>query len=225
MSGDLDLALRLLAVDPAGLRGLVLRARAGPVREKIVAALAPDWPRLHPAIDDVALFGGPDIAATLAAGRVVMRAGLLGGPPRDVILTMAERVRPALAGRLATALDAGALGRVLMLDEGVEDERAPDALRDRVAFVIRAEGLRDWTPPDLEAARAASARLASVRMDGTCIETLVGVAASFGIGDMRLPLFALRAARALAALEGADAVDEETLARAASLVLDRKSVV
>ena len=53
-------ALELLAVDPAGLGGLWLRARSGPVRDRYVAAL-PALPlglrKLHPAIGDDALFG------------------------------------------------------------------------------------------------------------------------------------------------------------------------
>ncbi|MEY4697991.1 MAG: hypothetical protein RIT14_2419, partial [Pseudomonadota bacterium] len=35
----IDTALALLALDPAGLKGLWLRARAGPLRDLVMAAL------------------------------------------------------------------------------------------------------------------------------------------------------------------------------------------
>ena len=63
------MALRLLGADPAGLGGLWLRARAGPVRERLLAQLATlPLPviRLHPATEREALDGGLDLTATLA---------------------------------------------------------------------------------------------------------------------------------------------------------------
>ena len=66
------LALTVLAIDPTGIKGLWLRARAGAVRDHVTAALPTPARRLHPNIDDNALFGGIDLTATL-------------------ILTMAER--------------------------------------------------------------------------------------------------------------------------------------
>ncbi|MEM6659818.1 MAG: magnesium chelatase ATPase subunit D, partial [Pseudomonadota bacterium] len=59
-------ALRLFAVDPAGLGGIAVRARAGPARDICVAAL-PDLglprQRLHPSLTDAELFASMDFAA------------------------------------------------------------------------------------------------------------------------------------------------------------------
>ena len=81
--GRATLALALLAIDPAGLGGMVLRARSGPVRDA-VTALLPALPlpqvRLHPQVTDEALFGGLDLSATLAKGRIVQEQGLLARP-------------------------------------------------------------------------------------------------------------------------------------------------
>ena len=71
-------ALSLLAIDPAGLGGIVLRARSGPVRDAVVAmfsALPLPLTRLHPGVSDEALFGGLDLSATLTAGRIVRGKG------------------------------------------------------------------------------------------------------------------------------------------------------
>jgi len=84
-----ELALAVLAVDPAGVKGLWLRARSSAVRDRVTQAL-PVARRIHPGVDDTALFGGVDLAATLAAGRLVSSAGLLA-TNAPVVLTMAGR--------------------------------------------------------------------------------------------------------------------------------------
>ena len=140
-----QLALTLLAVDPDGLGGLHLRARAGAVRD----ALMRDMPeaeaplsRIAPGIADGQLFGGIDIAATLSAGRVVRQDGLLARP-RRIVLTMAERCPTGLAARLAQSLDRQEGHSLILLDEGAEpEERAPAALVERLAFSLDLDGLR-----------------------------------------------------------------------------------
>ena len=77
------MAARLLAVDPSGLGGIALRGRAGPTRDRWIeglrASLAPDGVvcRVPLHADEGRLFGGLDLAATLAAGRPVVERGLL----------------------------------------------------------------------------------------------------------------------------------------------------
>ena len=130
-------AVALLAIDPMGLGGLCLRARASPAREAVVASLgAVPLPsrRLHPAMPVEALLGGPDPLASLAAGRLVRAPGILAEPAL-VVLAMAERVPPALAGALAAALDRQAACAVA-LDEGVEGEGLPPLLADRLALAV-----------------------------------------------------------------------------------------
>lgn len=215
-------ALSLLAIDPEGLCGLHLRARAGPVRQRfetLLSTLPGPARRIHPDLSDTALFGGADVAATLAQGRLVWQEGLATQPAR-LILPMAERTPPHLAARLAQLLDREAKHGLILLDEGAEEtERAPDALIERLAFGLDLNET-GWqqaqatlpAPADLDAARA---HLPEIRLHPDHIATLTALAARFGIDSLRAPLLALRAARALAALNMRDAPNDE----------DRKSVV
>lgn len=221
------LALRLLAVDPAGLGGVHLRARAGPVRAVWLDALATlplPLRRIHPGIEDAQLLGGLDLTATLAAGRPVASQGLLAAPAA-LVLTMAERTPPGLAARLAQALDGGTGHALILLDEGADpDEAAPLPLTDRLAFGLDLDAVPLAaalplipTPTDAGLA-AARQRLAGVALPRDAIAALVTLAARFGIDSLRAPLLAAAAARAHAALAGRSAVAEADIAAAAGLV-------
>ena len=227
-----QLALSLLAVDPDGLGGVHLRARAGTVRDAFLDGL-PDalspMRRIAPGISDAQLFGGIDIAGTLAAGRVVTSSGLLAnGFP--MILTMAERTEPELAAKLAQALDNGQLRTLLLLDEGADaDEIAPQTLRERLAFSLNLEGLRalDLTEIALERNDVAEAReaLRDVDVPDEMLARLTIAAAQFGIDSLRAPLLALRAARAHAALSRRKTVSDDDLTIAAQLVYAHRATI
>ena len=249
---DAVLAAAVFAVDPAGLGGVAVRAQAGPVRERWLAHLAGLLPsrlrRVPLHIADERLLGGLDLAATLKAGRPVAQRGLLAESDGGVVLlAMAERLSAATAARLAAVLDAGEVSvardgielrspsriGVIALDEGLSDEeRAPDALADRLAFHIdlSALSLRDCadavlpgcTAQDVAAARP---RLACVRAGDEIVEALCAAAAALGIGSLRAPLLALRAARAVAVLAGRDEVLQADAVVAARLVLAPRTTV
>jgi len=223
-----ELALAVLAVDPGALRGLWVRARAGAVRDRVTAALSSlplPLRRLHPGVEDAALYGGVDLAGTLAAGRVVRAAGLLD-QPAVLVLTMAERCPPGLAARLARVLDDPGFC-VVALDEGVEDEALPPALTDRLGLFLDLDGVA-WSDTAIltpDAVRLAAARAAVVRTPPEAAAQLVRVAALLGIASLRAPLLALACARALAAWNGRDVVADEDLQRAAELVLAHRGDV
>ncbi|KQT50471.1 magnesium chelatase ATPase subunit D [Methylobacterium sp. Leaf456] len=170
-------ALALFAADPHGLGGLVLRAGAGPVRDRWLDLLrthiAGPLRRLPPGIGDDRLIGGLDLPATLRAGRPVAQSGLLAEADGGVVIVpMAERLEPGTVARLCAALDTGviALERdglaarlparigLVLLDEGIEDEAVAEALADRLAFRIdltgvslrEAETTPSYTPPHPE---------------------------------------------------------------------------
>jgi magnesium chelatase subunit D len=239
-------AAALLAVDPHGLGGALLRAGHGPVREAwlevLRASLPPGSPvrRVPLHAGDERLIGGLDLPATLARGRPVAQAGLLAEADGGVlVLAMAERLGEAAAARLATALDTGeiTLARdglqmrlparvgVIALDESVEDDESPPVrLRERTAFHLDLSmvGLRELeaVPPAAVSVAQARAQLAAgVTVDEAGITSLVGAALALGAGSPRVEWFALRAARAAAALDGRDTVSPEDLALAARLVL------
>ena len=244
---DALLAAAVLAVDPA-TTGIRLRARAGPAciawLDTLRALLPASLPirRCPPGIDDDRLLGGLDLAATLATGTRVARAGLLAEADGGLLLLpMAERVTPGLAARLAGVLDGGeaALERhglargmpaqvgLVALDEGREDDRPPPAaLLDRLALDLvlpdaapapNPEGLRD-------AVSSARARLGSVRTADAVLDALCRTALLAGIDSLRAPLMALRVARIVAALAGRDHVSDEDAAVAARLVLAPRAV-
>ncbi|MCJ2055565.1 magnesium chelatase ATPase subunit D, partial [Methylobacterium sp. J-048] len=146
---DALLAARLLATDPHGFGGAVVRAGPGPVRERwrdtLRAALpqGTPWRRLPPGIGDDSLLGGPGAAATVAAGRPVARDGLLAEADGGLIVVpMAERLTPGIAARFTAALDTGTASErparfgLVLLDEGEGDETVTEALADRRAFRI-----------------------------------------------------------------------------------------
>lgn len=218
------LVLSVLAVDPT--LGLWLRARVGPAREAVVAAL-PVLPlsqrRLHPGLSDEALYGGLDLTATLAAGRPVQSAGLLD-QPAVLVLTMAERCPAGMAARLAQALDVP--GHCLVaLDEAAEaGEGLPGALADRLGLFLALDDLAQGGPVlDPTALARAREALSRLRQPVRAVGTLVRIAEALGIDSPRAVLLALRAARALAALRGHRGVRREDLATAAELVLAHRA--
>jgi magnesium chelatase subunit D len=224
-----ELALMALAVDPEGLKGLWLRARVGPLRDRVTQALAAlplTQRRLHPGIGDEALFGGMDLAATLAAGRPVRSEGLLARPAA-LVLAMAERCPAGLAARLGQALDSP--GHCLIaLDEGAEAEEAlPPALADRLALFLTLDGIAEADAPplvlDAGQIAAARARLTRTRVPHRAGERLAGVALALGIPGLRAPLLALRLAQVLAALRGHAGVRRADILTAAELVFAHRA--
>jgi magnesium chelatase subunit D len=241
-AADAALAACLLAIDPVGLGGAVLRAAPGPARDAwlglLRAGLAPGepWRRLPLGIPDSRLLGGLDLSATLAAGRPVAERGVLAEAHGGVVIAaMAERMETATAARICAVMDArevavqrdGLAARqpaafgLVALDEGIAPEEiVPAALRARLAFHLDLATL----PPtalrgDAAAIREARKRLHGVTAEEGLVEALCGVAASLGVEDLRAPLFALRAARAAAALAGHAVVTKADAGLAARLVL------
>ena len=221
------LALQLLAVDP-GLGGIAVRARSGPVRDRFAALLA--WlpgvqRRIHPTISDEALFGGLDLSATLATGAFVQEQGLLARSG-TLVLTMAERATTQLAARLAMTLDAGLAHRLVALDEGAEaDEVLNPKLAERLAFAVDLSDISITDAvqvPEFDAS-AAITHLRQVTVPDDICDQLTRIAAQFGIDSLRAPLFALRAAKAHAALLGKMTVDADDVEIACVLVLAHRA--
>ncbi|WP_306111596.1 MULTISPECIES: magnesium chelatase subunit D [Roseovarius] len=222
-------ALAALAVDPGGLKGITFRARMGPARQALETALrklpGPQH-RIHPAISDDQLFGGLNIAASLAEGRPVRDAGL-ADQPTMLTLTMAERTPSGLAARLAQLLDTDRGHALILLDEAASaEEGAPQALLDRLAFHIEpkeaATPVRLPAAADLDVARK---RLPRVQIPDGALPMLVTLAARFGIHSLRAPSLALRTARALAALDAEMTVTDAQLQEAAELVYPSRATM
>ncbi|MFT4119105.1 magnesium chelatase subunit D [Bradyrhizobium sp.] len=241
---DAVTAAALFAVDPVGTGGICIRVGAGAVRDRWQDVLRSCFPpfipfrKLPPSISEDRLLGGLDLAATLQAGRPVVQRGLLADIDGGVLLAvMAERLSPATVVHLNAAMDRGeivverdgvsrrASSRfgVVAFDEGLEDERTPSALCDRLAFHIDLQPLSnaDICSAGVEAedVMAARLRLGQVTLAADSIEALCHAAASLGIASLRAPLLAVRVARAAAGFDGEEVVQRTHLELAARLVL------
>ncbi len=241
---DALLAAALLAVDPAGLGGIALRARPGPVRDQWLATtreLFPGrpWRKIPQTVSEARLLGGLDLAATLKAGKPVPQAGLLHECDGGVaLLAMAERCHPTTAAHLCQALDRHeiqvereglsailpATFALLALDESVEaDEHLDAALAERLAFHLDLHdiGIRDLGDAIADHDDIAAARqlLPSVFCDLEATRELCTLCFVLGIDSPRASLLAQRAACVAAALDGRDKVLPSDLELATRLVL------
>ena len=163
-----------------------------------------------------------------------------------VVLPMTERATVSVRTTLSEVLDRGALmlardgveerhnARVIavLLDESVDDEAIHPALVDRTAFRLALDpddtahleaaldvnggaSIRD-IERFRERACEARGRLSLVTLDDTWLTALCNTAELFGVASVRAVLFAIRCARAHAALAGrllVGAMDAEVAAR------------
>jgi magnesium chelatase subunit D len=243
------LAVQLLAIDPAGLGGLHLRAPAGFARDALLAMLrdllpadAP-WKRVPLQIADERLLGGLDLAATLKAGRPVAERGVLAEADGGIaVFAMAERLAPETAARIVAVLDRGevVLARdglslatptrlaAIALDEAADaEEKLPGALAERLAFFAELGAVRHGeifvSAIDRAAIAAARDSLAQIEIAPEMQAAICGTALALGIGSSRADLLALRAARASAALFGRAAVTGDDVSVACALVLAHRA--
>ena len=234
MQGDAATIAALFAVDPVGLGGVALRSPACDNRDQWLALLKSLLPSQTPLrrvplnINDTALLGGLDLGATLQAGKPIALKGLLSQADGGVlVLAMAERMSLSSAARFGSVLDTGmvALQRdgldtsakaslgLVALDEGAsDDEQMPAGLADRLAFRLlmdtqdEDEEGPEWTAQEVLNARE---RLSQVTIDDEAVQALCAAALALGIDSLRASVFAVRVARAAAALAGSNIVEEE----------------
>ncbi|MEM6381904.1 MAG: magnesium chelatase subunit D [Pseudomonadota bacterium] len=242
---DSCMAAACFAVAPAGFGGISVRAHAGPVRDRMVAHVSGlvkgygPLRKLPVHCPDDRLAGGLDLAATLSQGRPVAQRGLLSEADGGVVVVpMAERAEGLVVTRLLNALDSGKVAverdglahrldarvGVVALDEGLDDhETLAPALADRLAFSfdLRALSIRDCVSPTIHAAdvEAARGRYEQRSEQGEIVEAVMAIADAFGVRSARIGLFAVRAAHALAALNGRDLASQDDVGLAARLVI------
>jgi magnesium chelatase subunit D len=220
----------------------------GIIRQHLAQGSA--WRRLPLNIEDDRLLGGLDLASTLALGRPVLSRGLLTEADGGVIaVSMAERMPVALAARLAAVMDQGVvqLARdgltnemparigIILLDEGVDDERVPAELVDRCAFHVLLDDIPlaqiqslttmldgALSGADETAAVAVTDRFADRSMpvlSGELMHAMCATSVSLGIGSVRADLLACRCAIEAADWAGRSHVEADDVTLAARLVL------
>jgi magnesium chelatase subunit D len=216
---DAELALHLFVRNPHQFGGIILKG-PGPVREAMVAfaqeALAKRGPvaRIPVNIDSERLLGGLDLSATLAAGRGVMRSGLLNDCSGGVvILPMAERIPRDIAAHIAQAMDGRKLAAILLDDSVDGDEAPPPVLTERIAFHCDMSELRQFD------GAASPTALHSAALTDMQLVGLVNTASALGIGSARAYIFAHKAAHAHAEFHGRAAANDDDLTAAVRLVL------
>ena len=201
---NLALALQIAIRCPDQFGGVILRARAGPMMDRLRSHLSQNFhraARVHGAMDRTALVGGIDPIATLQQGVLVRTLGILRSAAW-LNIPMAERAPTALVHSLTSHIDANCCPAVILWDEGIDEEAVSASLADRCAFYfdltdqVRLDGelcLHDL-PNDLPLHR--------VQISDDQITALVAVASRGGITSLRLPQFAVRFAKLLALVDG-----------------------
>ncbi|MCH4891947.1 magnesium chelatase subunit D [Sphingomonas sp. SFZ2018-12] len=213
--GGLDLGSTLALGRPVAQRGLLAEAAGGAVV----------LPMAERAADNVV----SQIAAVIDTGDVVLeRDGMASRTPaRFVTIALDEgqgdeRVAPALTERLAFAFDVvGVRSHSPFPCRGGEGGgRAPQALRqmDSPHPNPSPEGA-GLSEIGRAAGRSVVWWVGAVAIGDAQVEALAGIAAALGVASIRAPIFALRAARALARLDGRAVVSDDDVALAVRLVL------
>ena len=246
---DAQTTAALLAIDPHGLGGICVKSQFGSIRDAWFAFLGTQispnahFQKIPLQIQDEQLLGGLDLEATLQYGKPVYSTGLLAKSHGGfIVLPMAERISPHTIAHILQVADRGEVRHpqntaeftpcafgMIAFDEGIApDESIHPRLAEHMAFEVRLDqlGLNDCTD-SLEITPAviaeAKKRLLEIECDASFIESLLQSAAAFGVDSIRAGLFAVRAAKALAALRNQDAVTEDEVVDAARLVLSHRA--
>ena len=225
--GDAELALHLFIRNPSLLGGIVLRGD-GPVRDEMLAFAKQEIGERGPVakipsnVDSDRLLGGLDLSATFAAGRGVMRAGLLEGAAGGVVIVpMAERVMAGVAAHIAQAMDGGDVAAILLDDSCESDEAPPRVLTERMAFYCDVSDLRSFHnsswPNALPLPKVA-------RLNDEQLHAIAATASALGVDSARALIFAHKAARAHAALHGRTSANDEDIAATVRLVLAPRAI-
>ena len=246
---DAQTTAALLAIDPHGLGGICVKSQFGPIRDAwftfMQTQIAPSahFQKIPIQIQDEQLLGGLDLEATLSYGKPIYSSGLLAKSHGGfIVLPMAERISPHTIAHIMQVLDRGevrhpqqtaelapCLFGMIALDEGIgPDESIHPRLAEHMAFEVRLDHLSQNDCKDsLEITPAviaeAKKRLPEIECDASFIESLMQSAAAFGVDSIRAGLFAVRAAKALAALRNQNAVTEDEVVDAARLVLSHRA--
>ena len=157
-------------------------------------------------------------AAAMGRAHVEREAISVSHPARFLLVgTMNPEegeLRPQLLDRFGLSVDVAAstdpAQRVEVVRRRLAFDADPDAMRarfagDEAALAARVAGARE--------------RLAAVALDERTLLLIAGICARLGVDGMRADIVCAQAARALAALDGDDAVGEDHVRRAARLAL------
>ena len=215
--------------------GVLVRAGQGPVLkhwiEQLTDLCLPDAsPLVMPATVSVdRLHRSLSVARSLTEGRPIYQTGLLDDAQgRLIVVSGVERLRREVLTTLAVGLDesrrADAAIGLMAIDESRDlSEAVPTVLTERIAFRADLNDLRmqdvsvvDWSREDIEYIKTNMQACSVTDEDLTSIAT---ACLSLGVTSMRVPVFCMHAARALAALDRRTKVMPEDITVGCQLVL------
>ena len=223
----------ILATQPFGLGGLILKARHGPTRDKILEIIEDNLSefeiqKVHPGISEIHLDGGLDFASTLEQGKAVYSKGLFNGAPKFVKIVMGERVEPNVAARFSQRIDAGDILSLIILDEGIsEEEQTPASLVDRTALFVNLDIIPlskvSKLIIDKKKIKKAKRSLSNIKVPEKFLGDVISLAMSLGVNSFRPPIFTIKVASVLAALRGSEKLIEEDILESISLTLSHRA--
>jgi magnesium chelatase subunit D len=234
---DALLVAACMAVAPQAVKGIQIRATAGPLRDfwlgyytKLVRAPIQKVPCT---VDEERLLGGIDIAASLTLGKPTKQAGLLySSTNQTLILAMADRLQQRSAALIAQALETEDFGAIAFDESANDDEAIAICLDEKLPVVLTLGGISridyeaislggDSDANDLPLAAIDIARLTypQVTYDEAHLSALCSAAIALGVDSMRAPIAALTIAKIHAALQGRSATEEDDLSFAVRVVI------
>ena len=221
---DAVLVASLLAIDPAHLGGVWIKARHGARRDWLQAVFSNiqmSLVRVTGGTSPQALFGGVDLTESLTHGRIIERKGLLADAGM-IWLNGAERLDRDLVAQVVLQCEATPGQMLLVADEGTEDDPLPaEILRERVAFFLFEDALSNsgMDPAlDLERIDRAQGLLHDIELAPSVIEAVVALGDRLGVSQFRATQMAVYCARAHAAFRGGAMIEAEDVEAAVRLV-------
>jgi magnesium chelatase subunit D len=234
---DALLAAACMAVAPQSVKGIQLRANAGPLRDFWLAYYAKlvraPIQKIPCTVDEERLIGGIDIAASLTLGRPKTLRGLLhSSHGQTLVLTMAERLQHRSAALIAQAIETEDFGTIALDESASDDEAIANCLDENLPVILTLEGISridfealslgydsDENELPIRAIDLARASYHSVAYDENTINALCSAAIALGVNSMRAPIAALRLAKIHAALQGRGLIEEDDLSFAVRVVI------
>jgi len=229
----LEQIITLLAIEPFSLGGVIIKARHGPTRDKVLDIIEKNLnnfliQKVYPGISEIHLDGGLDFASTLEQRRPVYTRGLFDGKPKFIKLVMGERIDPNVAAKFSQRMDLGQDFSLIILDEGInDDEKTPSSLTDRISFFLNLDqiGFSKLRQFQINKKKIANAKVALLKMKvpENFYLDVTNLSVSLGIMSMRPPFFTIKVATILAAARGSDKVEEEDILDSITLTLSHRA--
>jgi magnesium chelatase subunit D len=231
---DALLAAGLLALNGKAFGGVHITGGPSPARDlwlSIFARLAGQAPlTLSGFADDETIEGGADLLSGLMQRTLVRTKSLPErAGSRPVLIRAAEQLQPAPLHALTRQMDEGVLpGGLILFDDGDDDSSGLDPLCERAAFGLRLDGIpmgmAGTDLPFTEDLALARELFLEVALTEEQTQALSTACLAYGIQSFRPVLFAIDAARGLAALNGRSEPGEEDITAAARLVIAPRAV-